>query len=73
MIGLVVVIAVHVNFYRRVRASRNASLKSLATAILILVLVRGLVDTDRFDLGFPMWLMTMLAIALAGDSAPSLT
>ncbi len=73
LIGLVVVIAVYVSFYRRVRASRNLPLKSLATAILILVLVRGLVDTDRFELCFPLWLMTMLSIALAGDSVPSLT
>jgi O-antigen ligase len=72
VIGLVVVIAVYISFYQRVRASRNAPLKSLATAILILVLVRGLVDTDRFELCFPLWLMTMLSIALAGNSAPSL-
>jgi len=72
VIGLIVVIAVYISFYQRVRASRNAPLKSLATAILILVLVRGLVDTDRFELCFPLWLMTMLSIALAGNSAPSL-
>jgi exopolysaccharide production protein ExoQ len=72
VIGLIVVIAVYISFYQRVRASRNAPLKSLATAILILVLIRGLVDTDRFELCFPLWLMTMLSIALAGNSAPSL-
>lgn len=71
VIGLVVVIGVYVSFYRRVSASRNAPLKSLATAILILVLVRGLVDTDRFELCFPLWLMTMLSIALTADFAPS--
>ncbi len=71
-IGLAVVIAVYISFYRRVKASRNAPLKSLATAILILVLVRGLVDTDRFELCFPLWLMTMLSLALAGNSAPNL-
>lgn len=72
LVGLIVVLGVYISFYRRVRAGRNAPLKSLATAILILVLVRGLVDTDRFELCFPLWLMTMLSIALAGDSAPSL-
>jgi len=38
--------------------------------MLILVLVRGLVDTDRFELCFPLWLMTMLSIALAKSPTP---
>jgi hypothetical protein len=70
IVGLFVVVAVYVSFYRTVRTSRNQSLKSLATAILVLVLVRGLVDTDRFELCFPLWLMTMLSISLAGPPSP---
>src|SRR5579862_6899550 len=70
MVGLVIVIAVYVSFYRTVRASRNLSMRSLSTAILVLVLVRGLVDTDRFELCFPLWLMTMLSITLAGTPSP---
>lgn len=65
LVGLVIVVGVYWSFYREVRASRNAGVKSLAMAMLILVLVRGLVDTDRFELCFPLWLMTMLSIALA--------
>lgn len=72
LIGLIVVVAVYLGFYRRIRASRNLPLKSLATAILILVLVRGIVDTDRFELCFPLWLMTMLSIALADTPVFSL-
>ena len=72
LIGLIVVVAVYLSFYRRIRASRNLPLKSLATAILILVLVRGIVDTDRFELCFPLWLMTMLSIALADTPVFSL-
>jgi O-antigen ligase len=70
IVGLFVVVAVYVSFYRTVRTSHNQSLKSLATAILVLVLVRGLVDTDRFELCFPLWLMTMLSISLAGTPSP---
>ncbi len=54
-------------FYRGIKSSRSIGLKSLSTALLILVLVRGLVDTDRFELCFPLWLMTMLSIALANS------
>lgn len=67
VVGLVVVIGAYVGFYRIICASRNIQLKSLATAILVLVLVRSLVDTDRFELCFPLWLMTMLSIVLVSN------
>jgi exopolysaccharide production protein ExoQ len=67
-IGILFVIAVYWSFYRRVRSSQDKGLKSLSTAILILVLVRGLVDTDRFELCFPLWLLTMLSIALVAHT-----
>jgi hypothetical protein len=57
-----------VSFCREIRKSAaNHSLRILATAILIMVLVRSIVDTDRFELCFPLWLMTLLAVALAND------
>ena len=68
LVGLVIVVGVYLAFYREVRVSRDMGLKSLAMAMLILVLVRGLVDTDRFELCFPLWLMTMLSIALTRTS-----
>ncbi len=73
LVGILIVIGVYWAFYRQVRISRNAGLKSLAMAMLILVLVRGLVDTDRFELCFPLWLMTMLSIALAGAVTPQVS
>jgi hypothetical protein len=73
LVGMLIVIGVYWTFHRGVRASQNTGLKSLATTILILVLVRGLVDTDRFELCFPLWLMTMLSIALASVAAPQLS
>jgi exopolysaccharide production protein ExoQ len=68
IVGLLVVIGVYLSFYRQIRSSRQSALRSFAMAVLILVLVRGLVDTDQFDLGFPLWLMTMLSIALTAVS-----
>jgi exopolysaccharide production protein ExoQ len=65
IVGLVVVVALYWSFYRQVRSSQDGGLRSLAMAMLILVLVRGVVDTDQFDLGFPLWLMTILSVALS--------
>jgi exopolysaccharide production protein ExoQ len=70
LVGILIVIGVYWAFFRQVRVSQNTELKSLAMTMLILVLVRGLVDTDRFELCFPLWLMTMLSIALASATVP---
>jgi O-antigen ligase len=70
LVGIVIVGGAYWAFYRQVRVSRNAGLKSLAMAVLILVLIRGLVDTDRFELCFPLWLMTMLSIVLSSGPLP---
>jgi exopolysaccharide production protein ExoQ len=70
IVGLLIVTGIYWTFYRQARLSGNADLKAMAMAMLILVLVRGLVDTDRFELCFPLWLMTMLSVALAGTASP---
>jgi exopolysaccharide production protein ExoQ len=70
IVGLLIVAGVYWSFYRQVRLSTDANLKAMATAMLILVLVRGLVDTDRFELCFPLWLMTSLSVALASTASP---
>jgi O-antigen ligase len=74
--GILLVVVIYWSFYRQVRCCSDPGLRSLAMAILILVLVRGLVDTDRFDLCFPLWLMTLLSVSLAysvGPHPPSLS
>jgi O-antigen ligase len=76
VVGLLIVVGVYGTFYQQVRVSAVSGLRSLAMAILILVLVRGLVDTDRFELCFPLWLMTLLSVSLvhgAGSHTPSLS
>jgi exopolysaccharide production protein ExoQ len=70
IVGLFIVVGVYWTFYRQARLSRNADLKPIAMAMLILVLLRGLVDTDRFELCFPLWLITMLSVALADTTTP---
>jgi O-antigen ligase len=70
IVGVLVVCGAYWTFYRQARLCAKTSLRSLAIAILILTLVRGLVDTDRFELCFPLWLMTLLAAPLAHNRTP---
>lgn len=71
--GVLVVGGVYCAFYRQVHLSIQSSLKHLAMAMLILAVVRGLVDTDRFELCFPLWLMTLLSLSLASSGAQQRT
>lgn len=65
IVGTLIVVGIYWTFYCQVRGSANTGLKSLAMAVLILVLVRGLVDTDQFELCFPLWLVTMFSVSLS--------
>jgi exopolysaccharide production protein ExoQ len=69
VVGVVVVAILYSVFLLQVRRSANCDLKTLAYALLILALVRGLVDTERFDLSFPLWLMAMFALSLPQGSS----
>jgi exopolysaccharide production protein ExoQ len=64
VVGVLVVVALYWALGRQVRASSDGRLKALAIAMLIFALVRGLVDTERFDLSFPLWAIVMFSAAL---------
>lgn len=70
VVGVIVLCGSYWTFYRQARTSENNGLKSLAMATLILVLARGVVDTDRFEPCFPLWLMTMLSISIVSAAVP---
>jgi hypothetical protein len=40
-------------------------MRPLVASLLVYVLVRGLADTENFDLSLPLWLITLLSLALA--------
>lgn len=67
--GLVIFIGIHAAFYLQIRRSHPGNLKTLATALLIFALVRGLSDTEIYDFSYPLWLMATLSILLCSDRA----
>jgi len=62
--GVIVVIALYWSFYRQLRAAPSDPLRLLGQSLLVLVLVRGLVDTERFDLSLPLWTITAISLTL---------
>jgi O-antigen ligase len=69
VVGVIAAIALYWAFFRQIRRAPASHLKTLAATLLIFALVRGLSDTENFDLSFPLWLMTALSILLCSPQA----
>jgi O-antigen ligase len=65
VLGLAVVIALYWVLYQDIRSAPAGRLRLLAGALLAFAITRGLVDTERFDLSFPLWLMCSLSMSLS--------
>jgi exopolysaccharide production protein ExoQ len=68
-VGALLTIAIYWIFFRQIRRSPASPLKTLAATLLLFALIRGITDTQLFDLSFPLWLMTMLSILLAAQTS----
>jgi exopolysaccharide production protein ExoQ len=69
VLGISITAALYWALFRQARISPQTQLTRLTTALLIFALIRGLVDTERFDLSFPLWLMAAVSISLAKTAA----
>ena len=58
-----IIIGLYWSFGREIRRARNREIATLAAAIMVFALIRGLVDTERFDINYPVWLITLFILA----------
>jgi exopolysaccharide production protein ExoQ len=65
--GVCLFAGVYWSVYRQIRRLPNGPTRAYLFAFLIFVLVRGIADTDRFDLSLPLWAIVLLS-ALAEDT-----
>jgi O-antigen ligase len=56
--------AIYGSLYRQIRKLAAGPFKTFCLAFLIFVLVRGLADTERFDLSLPLWAIVMLSLLI---------
>jgi hypothetical protein len=56
------------SFYRQIRRIPSRSFKTLFLGLLLFVLVRGLADTEAFDLSLPLWTITLIGLTAARTS-----
>jgi exopolysaccharide production protein ExoQ len=64
-LGIALVIALYGSFYLQIRHLALSSLKSIFLGLLLFILVRGLGDTERFDLSFPLWSIALISLTMA--------
>jgi O-antigen ligase len=63
--GVLSVVALYVSFWRQVRRAPASELRTLAMALLVFALLRGLADTVQAGLSYHLWLMAALSVCLA--------
>ena len=69
VLGVIAIFGLYWALFRQLRHTRQTRLAKLGTALLLFALVRGLVDTERFDLSFPLWLMSALSLSMTREDA----
>jgi len=70
VMGVVVVGALYISFFRQIRMAGSVGTRSKLTALLIFVLIRCLADTENFDLSLPLWLVALISITLCAKTSP---
>jgi exopolysaccharide production protein ExoQ len=66
--GVVLFCGIYGSLFLKIRRVPTGRRRSLFLALLIFVLVRGLADTDRFDLSLPLWvILTVVCLAETAD------
>lgn len=74
VVGIVLLLGIYGSLYRLIRRHPEHSVRVLFSSLLLYVAVRGLSEAEPFDLLFPLWLVVLIAVLLAGarerDEAP---
>jgi len=63
--GVVILIALYRSFYRQIQKLSLGPLQSLLLGLFTFGLVRGLADTEAFDLSLPLWAITLIGVTLS--------
>jgi exopolysaccharide production protein ExoQ len=62
--GLVLVGGMYLSLYKQARRTVSDGARTVALTVLLMALVRGITDTERFDLSVPLWLLTLMSFWL---------
>jgi len=66
--GVCMLVGLYGSFYRQIRTLPVCAFRTFLSAFLLFILVRGLTDTEAFDLSLPMWAIVMFGLLIAQAS-----
>ena len=69
-VGILLFFGIYFSFYRQIRRLPKGILRSLLVSLLIFILIRGLADTEVFDLSLPLWMIILLSALMKRVTAP---
>jgi exopolysaccharide production protein ExoQ len=69
--GIAIMIALYGSFYRQIRKLSTGPLQSLLFGLFTFGIVRGLADTEAFDLSLPLWAITLIGVTLSRTESPT--
>jgi exopolysaccharide production protein ExoQ len=67
--GVCMLVGLYGSFYRQIRTLPVGAFRTFLSAFLLFILVRGLTDTEAFDLSLPMWAIVMFSLLMANACA----
>jgi O-antigen ligase len=65
VVGIALFIGIYGSFYLQVRRVSRPELKPILLGLIVFIVIRGLGDTERFDLSLPLWSIALLSLMLA--------
>jgi O-antigen ligase len=67
-VGIIMLFGLYGSLWQQIRRLAPCSLKAFAGGLLVFILVRGLADTEPFDLSLPLWAIMLFSVILKDQS-----
>jgi exopolysaccharide production protein ExoQ len=68
LVGVGMLVAIYSSVFRQIRRLATGPQKTFFLGLLLFILIRGLADTEAFDLSLPLWAITMIGAILSESS-----
>ena len=72
VVGVIMLIGLYVSFFRRIRKMPRSPIRTLFLSLLLFAVVRGIADTEVFDLSLPIWAIVLIVALVSHPDAASL-
>jgi exopolysaccharide production protein ExoQ len=69
-VGVCIVFALYRSVFREIRSLQDASMKAFFVGMFLFILVRGLADTEVFDLSLPLWSIVLIGSLIEQSRIP---